>query len=52
MKVAQHLLYEELTGDSREYYNYPERISSVKLSDVQKLSKIKNYGFVAVIPEK
>ena len=51
MKTAQNLLYEELTGNAEEYYQYPERISDVKLSDVRKLAKIRNYGYVAVVPE-
>jgi len=51
MKTAQNLMYEELTSGAEEYYKYPERISDVKLGDVQKLAKIKNYGSVAVIPE-
>ena len=52
MKVAQHLLYEELTGDAKEYYKYPERISAVRLEDVRNLSRIKNYGYIEVVPDK
>ncbi len=51
MKTAQNLLFEELTENAKEYYEYPDRIGSVKISDVQKLAKIKNYGYVAVTPE-
>lgn len=51
MKTAQNLMYEELTAGAEEYYHYPERISEVRLADVRGLSKIKKYGYVAVVPE-
>jgi len=51
MRTAQALLYEELTEGAEEHYKYPERISSVNISDVRKLSKIKEYGSVEVVPE-
>ena len=50
MKTAQNLMYEELTAGAEEYYKYPERISGVRLADVQNLAKIKKYGYVAVVP--
>jgi len=45
------LLQEELGGNSENYYQYEKEINNVKLNQVQNLSKIKNYSFVALIPE-
>ncbi len=45
------LLQEELGGNSENYYEYEKEINKVKLKQVQNLSKIKNYSFVALIPE-
>ena len=45
------LLQEELGGNAEEYYKYEDKISSVKLKDVQDLGKLKGYSFVALVPE-
>ena len=45
------LLQEEIGGNAEDYYNYEERISSVNLEDVQKLSNLKGHSFVALLPE-
>jgi len=45
------LLQEEMGGNAENYYKYEENISKVKLSDVRKLSNLKNYSFVALVPE-
>lgn len=50
-RTAQAMLYEELTKGAESYYEYPEKISEVRLEDVRRLAKIKNYGFIAVVPE-
>jgi predicted Zn-dependent peptidase len=44
------LLQEEIGGDAENYYRYEEKIKKVKLKEVRELSKIKGYGFVALIP--
>lgn len=49
--VAQELVLNEIAGEAEEFYRYPERISEVKLSDVRKLAKIRNYSLVALIPK-
>jgi len=50
-KVAESLLREEMNGNAKEYYNYPEKIAAVNLEDVRKIAQIKDFGFVAVVPE-
>jgi predicted Zn-dependent peptidase len=45
------LLQEELGGNASNHYNYEEKISKVKLKDVQDLSKLKSVSFVALVPE-
>ncbi len=49
--TMMELLQEEIGGNAEEYYKYEERIGSVKLEDVRKLSKLKGYGFAALVPE-
>ncbi len=44
------LLLEEIGGDAKNYYNYEDNINKVKLKDVQSLSKLKAYSFVALVP--
>jgi len=44
------LLQEELGGDASNYYDYEDNISKVKLSEVQKISKLKGSSFVALVP--
>ena len=46
------LLQEELGGNAENYYKYEDNISKVKLSDVKNLSKLKDYSFVALVPER
>lgn len=50
--TAEMLLLNEIAGNAEEFYKYPERISAVKLEDVRRLAKIKNYSFFALVPEK
>jgi predicted Zn-dependent peptidase len=45
------LLAEELGGNAENYYKYEEEISKVKLKEVQKLSNLKGYSFVVLVPE-
>ncbi|GAF97235.1 unnamed protein product, partial [marine sediment metagenome] len=50
-KVAVNLLNEEMNGNAKEYYLYPEKISAVSLEAVKEVAKVKDYAFVAVVPE-
>ena len=45
-----NLLSYEIDGNAKEFYNFEKDISSVKLDDVKKLAKIKNYSFFALVP--
>jgi len=44
------LLQEEIAGDAKNYYNYENKINSVKLQDVRNLSKLKGHSFVSLVP--
>jgi len=44
------LLQEEIGGDAENYYNYEEGIGMVKLKEVQDLSNLKGFSFVALVP--
>ncbi len=44
------LLHEEIGGNAGNYYKYEENVDKVRLEDVRKLSKLKNYSFVALVP--
>ena len=50
-QVMISLISEENAGNVEEHYNYDERISAVKLKDVQELAKLKDYSFIALVPE-
>ena len=45
------LLQEELAGNAKEFYEFGDKINSVKLKQVQELSNLKGYSFTALIPE-
>lgn len=45
------LLQEEIGGDAGKYYDYEKNVSKVKLEDVRKLSNLKGYSFVALVPD-
>jgi predicted Zn-dependent peptidase len=45
------LLQEEIGGNAENYYNYEDEINKVKLEDVLKISKLKNFSFVALVPD-
>jgi predicted Zn-dependent peptidase len=50
--VARKLLTEELNGNAKEYYNYEDRINELRIEDVKKLAEVKDYAFIALVPEK
>lgn len=45
-----NLLTEENAGSAEKYYRYKERINAVKLEEVRKLSRLKDYSFIALVP--
>lgn len=51
VNVMNSLLLEESAGDAEEYYKYEERINSVKLEDVRKISKLGNFSSFSLIPK-
>lgn len=46
------LLYHEVEGSAEDYYDFEKKISQVKLEDVKRLAKIKDYSFYALLPRK
>ncbi|OGJ22074.1 hypothetical protein A3K73_06510 [Candidatus Pacearchaeota archaeon RBG_13_36_9] len=50
-EVLAALITEENAGNAEEFYKYEERINALKLEDVKKLAKLKNYSFMALVPE-
>lgn len=44
------LLQEEIGGNAGDYYRYEEKINGIELKDVKKLSKLKGYSFVTLVP--
>lgn len=46
-----NLLLHEIDGNAEEFYNFEKNINAVKLKDVRELAKIKNYSFLALVPE-
>lgn len=46
-----NLLLHEIDGNAREFYDFEKNISQVRLEDVKQLAKIKNYSFLALVPE-
>lgn len=45
------LLFSEIDGKVKEFYEFEKNIRAVKLKDVKKLAKIKEYSFFALVPE-
>ncbi|OGJ12772.1 hypothetical protein A3K82_02420 [Candidatus Pacearchaeota archaeon RBG_19FT_COMBO_34_9] len=50
MQMVNLLLY-EIDGNAQKFYDYEKNINAVKLKDVRELAKIKNYSFLALVPE-
>lgn len=48
-KVAASLVVQEIATRAEDFYNYPERISEVKLQDIRNLAEIKNYSLAVLI---
>lgn len=49
--VMNELMYHELIGDAEEYYEHESNIKKVKLADVKKLAKIKDYSTALIAPK-
>ena len=50
-EALSKLLYMEASGSAEEAIEFERKIKSVKLDEVKKLAKIKDYSFFALIPE-
>ena len=50
MQMA-NLMIDEMNGNAKEFYEYEKKIRQVKLEDVKKLARLKNYSFLALVPE-
>jgi len=46
-----NLLFYEIDGNAKKFYEFEKNISVVKLEDVRDLAKIKDYSFFALVPE-
>ena len=46
-----NLLLNEIDGNAKEFYEFEKRIKAVKLKDVKKMAKLKDYSFFALVPE-
>ncbi len=49
--VAGNLVFQEIATKAEDFYDYPEKIYNVKLQDVRKLAKIKNYATAILVPK-
>ena len=45
------LLLHEIDGNAKEFYEFEKNISEVKLKDVKDIADIKEYSFLALVPE-
>ena len=46
-----NLIFYELEGNAKKFYDFEKNIKTVKLEDVKKLAKLGNYSFFALVPE-
>jgi len=46
-----NLLFYEIEGNAKNFYDFEKKIKEVKLEDVKELAKLKDYSFFALIPE-
>ena len=47
-----NLLFSEFDGNAEKFYDFEKNIKAVKLEDVKKLAKLKDYSFFALVPEE
>lgn len=50
INVMSELIFAELCGKAEEHYKYEENIRAVKLEDVKKAAKFKEYSTAAIVP--
>jgi predicted Zn-dependent peptidase len=51
MDVMNGLLFQEISsGNAEDYYEFEKRIQAVKLEDVRKAAKIKDYSIAMIVP--
>ncbi len=46
-----NLLMHEIDGNAERFYDFEDNINAVKLKDVKELANIKDYSFLALMPE-
>jgi len=51
VNVMNCLMHEEVAKDAKDFYKYEDKIRKVKLEDVRKLGKIKDYSSIELLPE-
>lgn len=49
--TAFGLIQEEMANGAEEYYEYEERVKSIKLEDVRILGRLKDYSYIALVPK-
>ncbi|UZE93753.1 MAG: insulinase family protein [Candidatus Pacearchaeota archaeon] len=49
--TATNLIFQEMATKAEDFYDYPEKIYDVKLQDIKKLAKIKNYCNMVLVPD-
>lgn len=45
-----NLLFHEINGNAKTFYEFEKKIAEVRLEDVKNLAKIKDYSFFALVP--
>ena len=46
-----NLIFHEIEGNAKDFYDFEKKIREVKLEDVKELAKLQNYSFFALVPE-
>ncbi|MFH1289967.1 MAG: pitrilysin family protein [Nanoarchaeota archaeon] len=49
--VMNELMFAEIVDKAENYYDYEKKIRAVKLADVKKMAKIKDYSTAAIVPK-
>jgi predicted Zn-dependent peptidase len=49
--TALNLIFEEIVGDAKKYYEYKEKIDAVSIEDVRSLAKFEDFSSFVVQPE-
>jgi len=51
VNVMNSLVYEELAGDAKSYYDYEKNIKNVKFEDVKRLARVRKYSTAEIVPK-